>query len=209
MANTRKLTATSPTCEEPGARILETQRLILRRFYPSDAEVMSQAADNKSISKNLRDGFPSPYTLADALYFINNVANNFDGAGQHCGIFVKANTTENPSSEPIFIGTIGMMAKNDVYFRTWEMGYWLAETAWGKGYATEAAKALIRWCFETWPELNRIEACANGGNKASQNVLRKSGLVEEGTRRGAVCKNGEMVDEVLFGLLRSELHIAE
>ncbi|TVY69353.1 putative N-acetyltransferase p20 [Fusarium oxysporum f. sp. cubense] len=205
MASTRKLTATSSTCEEPGAKILETQRLILRRFYPSDAEVMSQAADNKSVSKNMRDGFPSPYTLAHAESFINNVANNFDGAGQHCGIFVKANTIENPSSEPVFVGTIGMMAKNDVYFRTWEMGYWLAETAWGKGYATEAAKALIRWCFETWPELNRIEACANGGNKASQNVLRKSGLVEEGTRRGAVCKNGEILDEVLFGLLRSEL----
>ncbi|SCO29497.1 uncharacterized protein FFNC_00960 [Fusarium fujikuroi] len=205
MASTRKLTAVSSTCEEPGAKILETQRLILRRFYPSDAEVMSQAADNESISKNLRDGFPSPYTLAAALSFSNNIANNFDGAGQHCGIFVKANTPENPSSEPVFIGTIGMMAKNDVYFRTWEMGYWLAETAWGKGYATEAAKALIRWCFETWPDLNRIEACANGGNKASQNVLRKVGLVEEGTRRGAVCKNGEILDEVLFGLLRSEL----
>ncbi|KAF9766849.1 hypothetical protein IL306_000680 [Fusarium sp. DS 682] len=207
MASTRMLSAASPTYEEQGAKILETERLIIRRFYPSDAKAMAKAANNKAISMNMRDGFPSPYTLANAEYFINNVANKFDGTGQHCGIFVKPNTTENPSPESLFAGTIGMMAKNDIYFRTWELGYWLAETAWGKGYATEAATALVRWCFDTWPELNRIEACANARNKASQNVLRKTGLIEEGIRRGAVCKNGEILDEVQFGLLRSELQL--
>ncbi|KAF4335235.1 acetyltransferase [Fusarium beomiforme] len=205
MPSTRKLSAALPAYEEPGAKIVETERLIIRRFFPSDAEAMAKAANNKAISMNMRDGFPSPYTLADAENFINNIANKFDGTGQHCGIFVKPNTAENSSPEPLFVGTIGLMAKDDIYFRTWELGYWLAETVWGKGYATEAAKALVRWCFDTWPELNRIEACANRRNKASQNVLRKSGLVEEGIRRGAACKNGEILDEVQFGLLRSEL----
>lgn len=207
MASTRKLSAALPTCEEQGARILETERLILRRFYPSDAQVMAKAANNKAISINMRDGFPSPYTLADAEHFINTVANGFDGTCQHCGIFIKPNTNENPSPEPLFAGTMGVMAKNDIYFRTWELGYWLAETAWGKGYTTEAVTAFLRWCFNTWPDLNRIEAYANRPNKASQNVLRKSGFIEEGIRRGAVCKNGEIMDEVQFGLLRSDLQL--
>ncbi|KAL4730351.1 hypothetical protein ACLX1H_002385 [Fusarium chlamydosporum] len=207
MPEPTKLTSPSPPSEEQGTVLLETERLIVRRFYLSDAAAMADAANNKSIAVNMRNTFPSPYSLSDAQNFLINMACKPDGTSypQHNGIFLKPNTTGNLSEEPLFIGAIGMMPKNDIYFRTWEIGYWLAEPVWGKGYATEVTKAFVRWCFETWPELNRIEALVTERNTGSHNVLTKAGFVQEGVRRGAIFKNGEILDEVVFGLIRREL----
>ncbi|KAF4965067.1 hypothetical protein FSARC_7101 [Fusarium sarcochroum] len=204
---TTTLSSPSPPSEEPGTKLLETERLIIRRYVLSDAVAMAKAANNTAIAANMRGTFPSPYSLSDAEHFLTNMACKPDGTSYplHNGIFLKANTSENPSSEPLLIGACGIMPKNDIYYRTWELGYWLAEPAWGKGYATEAVKAFVRWCFETWPELNRIEACAIGKNTASQKVLSKVGFVNEGNRREASEKWGEISDEVQYGLLRSDL----
>ncbi|QPC74853.1 hypothetical protein HYE68_005605 [Fusarium pseudograminearum] len=207
MAEPTKLTSPSPPSEEPGTILVETKRIIIRRYHMSDAPVLASAANNKAIAANLRNTFPSPYTLSDAQNFLANMGCKPDGTSYpyHNGLFLKPNTTGNPSTEPLFIGAIGAVPKNDMYFRTWEIGYWLAEPAWGKGYMPEAAKAFIRWCFKTWPELNRIEAVVKEGNVAGLAILKKMGFTHEGARRGAIFKNGEILDEIQFGFLRSDL----
>ncbi|KAM0564451.1 hypothetical protein ACHAPJ_000664 [Fusarium lateritium] len=204
---TTTLSSPSPPSEEPGTKLLETERLIIRRYVLSDAVAMAKAANNTAIAANMRAGFPSPYSLSDAEHFLTNMACKGDGTSypQHNGIFLKPNTSENPSSEAVLIGACGIMTKGDIYYRTWELGYWLAQPAWGKGYATEAMRPFVRWCFETWPDLNRIEALVKGKNVASQKVLSKVGFVKEGNRREAMEKWGEIFDEVQFGLLRSDL----
>ncbi|MFQ5971394.1 MAG: GNAT family N-acetyltransferase [Alphaproteobacteria bacterium] len=63
-----------------------------------------------------------------------------------------------------------------------EIGYLLKKSAWGKGYATEACKRLLKFAFEE-TRLKEVVAVTNPKNMASQNVLRKSGLIEEGMRR--------------------------
>ena len=63
-----------------------------------------------------------------------------------------------------------------------EIGYLLKKSAWGKGYATEACKQLLRFAFEETP-LQEVVAVTAPENVASQHVLRKSGLAAEGTRR--------------------------
>lgn len=63
-----------------------------------------------------------------------------------------------------------------------EIGYLLKKSAWGKGYATEACRRLLKFAFEETP-LDEVVAVTDPQNTASQNVLRKSGLIEEGTRR--------------------------
>ncbi|KAM5355715.1 hypothetical protein ACJ41O_002361 [Fusarium nematophilum] len=206
MAPSTILPSSSPPSEEPGTVLFETERLIIRRYFLSDASAMAAEANNTAVSANLRARFPSPYHLSDAEAFLS-MACRPDGTSypHHGGVFLKPLTPENPSPEARFIGGLGIMPKDDVYFRTWEVGYWLGESSWGRGYMTEALQAFARWCFETWPGLNRLEASAYGRNVASQNVLRKCGFVEEGTRRGAAEKNGEIQDEVQFGLLRSEV----
>ncbi|KAH7170788.1 acyl-CoA N-acyltransferase [Dactylonectria macrodidyma] len=199
------LTSPSPPSEAPGTVLFETERLIVRRYLMSDAPSMSATANDPAVAVNLRNRFPSPYTLSDAESFLGDACKP-DGTAYplHNGIFVKPGVPGNPSSTPLFIGGIGIMVKADVYYRTWELGYWLGPGAAGKGYMTEAARAFARWAFATWPALNRLEAAILARNEASQRVVRKVGFVEEGRRRQAAEKKGELLDEVIFGLLRSD-----
>ena len=71
----------------------------------------------------------------------------------------------------------GEMPDGDV-----EIGYFLKRSAWGKGYATEAARRLIQMAFEDSP-LTEVVATFEVGNVASQQVLEKVGFADRGTRR--------------------------
>ena len=62
-----------------------------------------------------------------------------------------------------------------------ELTYTLARAAWGRGYATEAARAVLRWAFAGLL-LPRVEAVADPGNHASLRVLEKAGMVPLGPR---------------------------
>lgn len=101
-------------------------------------------------------------------------------------------------------------------FHTWytehsraEIGYDITDQAnWGKGYMSEAVRAIIPFGFDKM-QLNRIEALVGPDNQASLAIIRKFGFVQEGILRGHYYKNGVMEDSVIFGLLRSdyeELH---
>lgn len=63
-----------------------------------------------------------------------------------------------------------------------EVGYYLKRSAWGKGYATEACRRLLRFAFEESP-LEEVVATFTLGNDASRNVLLKAGFVDHGMRR--------------------------
>ena len=204
------LTSPSPPSPEPGTILLETERLMLRRYTIADAPAMSKAANDAAVVYNLTNRFPHPYTLEVAEEFLKSVVDEAKATEnyaypQHNGLFIKPNTPDNPSDEPVLIGAMGIVPLKDVLFRTWQLGYWIAQPAWGKGYATEAVKGFTRWIFETWPGLNRIEALTYSRNLGSQQVLKKSGFIEEGRKRSSVDKKGVIMDEVIFGLLRSDL----
>ncbi|KAF7560854.1 hypothetical protein G7046_g3296 [Stylonectria norvegica] len=206
MPPTHILESPHPPSTDPKTILLETDRLVIRRYAVSDAPAMSKAGDDPLVTENLRDGFPSPYTLQAAEEFLEMVVKPKETAyPEHNGIFLKPNTKDNPSDQLVFIGAIGIIPKGDVYYRTWELGYWLGRSAWGKGYGTEAVAGFTRWVFATWPRLNRLEATAYSRNLGSANVLKKCGFVAEGRRRGAVEKGGVVMDELIFGLLRSDV----
>ncbi|KAL7903426.1 acyl-CoA N-acyltransferase [Trichoderma sp. SZMC 28014] len=201
----RLLSSPALPSNEPGSVLIETPNLIIRRWSISDAPALAKAANYPSIVVNLRDRFPSPFSLADAEAYLTHHTVSPEGYPTAMAIFVKPNSGHNTSDEPLFIGGAGLESKGDVYYRTWELGYWFTPSAWGKGYATEFVKALVPWAFETWPRLNRIEAMAYERNEASQKVLRKCGFVREGMRRGALEKQGEILDESIWGILRSDI----
>ncbi len=71
----------------------------------------------------------------------------------------------------------GRMPETDV-----EIGFFLKRSVWGKGYATEACRRIVRFAFEDSP-LDEIVATFDPGNDASRNVLAKSGFTNRGTRR--------------------------
>ncbi len=84
-----------------------------------------------------------------------------------------------------------------------EMGFWIGMDWWGQGYATEAARAVLRYAFEL-RGLNRIHAHHMTKNPASGRVLEKAGLVREGLFRQAIRKWDSFEDVVVFAILRED-----
>lgn len=173
--------------------ILTLPNCVIRAYHPQDAEQMAVAADSPLIAKNMRNTFPSPYTLDSANSWINLATTT---PTRNFGIVSPDGQT--------FLGGVGLRPLVDVECRTYEIGYWIAPAAWGRGLATEAVKGFSRWAFETFEDLLRLEAAVFATNEASEKVLRKCGFVHEGTRRRAIWKNGEVLDLKLYGLLREE-----
>jgi ribosomal-protein-alanine N-acetyltransferase len=101
-----------------------------------------------------------------------------------------------------FLGWCSLTRWNPDY-RSAAMGYCLGVEAWGHGYATEAASALLEWAFDTL-DLNRVQAETDTRNLASARVLEKLGFVREGTLREDCVVNGDVSDSWVYGLLRRE-----
>ncbi|KAI0841480.1 acyl-CoA N-acyltransferase [Hypoxylon sp. FL0890] len=176
------------------APIVTTDKCIIRPYTLSDAEPMAAAANFPEISLYMRNRFPSPYTLENSKFWID--------------FSMKATPMVNFGIFTLdgdFAGGIGLTPGQDVEYRTWEIGYWVAKHHWGKGIATSALKAFSAWAFKEFPELLKLEAGVFEGNGASMKVLEKANYVREGVRRKAICKKGKVLDQVLFGLLREDL----
>ena len=105
-------------------------------------------------------------------------------------------------SDEAFIGWCSLNRWNPDY-RSASLGYCFDDAAWGHGYATEAARALLRWAFDTL-DLNRVQAETDTRNAASARVLEKLGFVREGTLREDCVVNGEVSDSWVYGLIRRE-----
>ena len=101
-----------------------------------------------------------------------------------------------------FIGWCSLNRWNPGY-RSASLGYCFDDAAWGHGYATEAARVLLRWGFDTM-DLNRVQAETDTRNVASARVLEKLGFVREGTLREDCVVNGEVSDSWVYGLIRRE-----
>ena len=94
---------------------LKNEKCTIRNWRESDAEALARYANNEKIEMNLRDGFPSPYTLEDAQLFINTVSSS-----DPVTIFAIEINEEA-------VGSIGFFPKENIYRYNAEIGYWLAE----------------------------------------------------------------------------------
>jgi RimJ/RimL family protein N-acetyltransferase len=146
-------------------------------------------ANNIKIAENLRNSFPHPYTEKNARDFISQWI-------AHDPIRIFAIEYENKP-----IGSIGLHPKDDVYERNLELGYWIGEPFWGKGFATRAVKIMIDYGFNNF-NVNRIYAGAFGKNIASCRVLEKAGFLREGILKNSIWKSGKMDDEIIYAVYR-------
>lgn len=144
-----------------------TERLTLRPGWIEDAPALRAAIGHEAVVRNLSRA-PWPYTLADAKAFL---AGWRDDAGPTFLIFA------HDGGHCDLIGGIGIGPLGDVPNM---LGYWLSPTAWGRGYATEAGRAVLD--IATSLGMNRIEAGHYVDNPASGAVLRRLGFTATGTR---------------------------
>lgn len=150
-------------------------------------------ADNEKIAANLRNVFPYPYTRQDAENYVRSCAENTEER-QLCRAIV---------AEGHAIGSIGVFCGSDVYEKSAELGYWLAEDFWGKGIMTEAVRRICREAFAAF-DIVRIYAEPFAHNAGSRGVLEKAGFTLEGIMRKGVFKNGELCDYCMYSLLKGE-----
>ena len=111
---------------------------ILRPWRRADIEAVAEAADNPNIAANLRNIFPSPYTLADAKWFVEDCIAQGETRQLMRAIAVNGRAA----------GSISVSRKDDVYEKSAELGYWLAEDYWGRGIMTEAVRQICREAFD-------------------------------------------------------------
>ena len=164
-------------------------RSTLRAGRRGDEPSLVRYANNRNVWRNLRDRFPHPYTAADAEAWIGT-------AGEESPL---ANFAIVVSGEAV--GGIGLTLGTDIFCRSAEIGYWLGEPFWGRGIATEAARAVTEYGFEYF-DVCRLEAGVFEWNPASMRVLEKVGYVREGRARLGVTKDGRTGDRLLYALVR-------
>jgi ribosomal-protein-alanine N-acetyltransferase len=102
----------------------------------------------------------------------------------------------------VLIGSV-ILHSLDWRHRRGELGYWLVADARGRGLATRALRLALRWMFEDLG-LERAEIATTPDNTGSLAVARRLGFAEEGLLRGRDVEDGERVDIVVLGLLRSD-----
>ena len=157
----------------------------IRSYRVGDAPSLARYADNRNISRNMRDAFPYPYTLSDANDWISLATQQSPEVN-----FAIASAHE-------VIGGIGLTLRDDVHQRSAEIGYWLGEPFWGRGIATAALRALTDYAFANH-DIVRLDASVFEWNPASMRVLEKVGYVLEGRLRKSVTKDGQTIDQFLY-----------
>ena len=146
------------TLRESRAVVLETDRLVLRQPTLADVKAIAHVVGDKRVSINLRR-VPHPYTTDDAISFVSTLAATID-------------TVFLVERERTAIGLAGVSWDNE---NEPELGYCLGVEHWGKGYATEAARAVIDYAFEEFA-IDQLHAGARVSNPASRHVLEKCGF---------------------------------
>jgi len=170
--------------------VLEGKRCTLRPWRLDDAAALVRHADNINVARQLRDRFPHPYTRGAAQAFLR-----------------FATSSERPSNLAIDVdgeaaGGVGFVPGTDVERYSAEVGYWLGETLWGRGIATEALELLTAHVFASH-NLLRCFALPFADNIGSIRVLEKAGYRLEGILRSSSVKYGQPRDQAIYARINA------
>lgn len=172
---------------------LKTDRLILNQPHLGDVSSLIEIMRNPVYSQNTTN-IPFPYTEANASFWVNLA---LEGLKEGDKYIFAIRFRDNPC----IIGGIGLGI--DTANNKAEMGYWLDEQYWNKGYITEAAKALLQFGFETL-HLKRIFASHFSHNEASGKIMQKIGMQKEGVLKAHTLKDNEYLDHVFYAIINEK-----
>ena len=172
---------------------LQTERLRIRPYSEADIPELVRLIGTREVAATtLR--IAHPYSEQDARAFLE-LAKEPDKLW--LAITLRADGRQ--------IGGIGLRV--ELQHQHAELGYWLGVSYWSQGYATEAAREVLRYGFEDLA-LHRIFASHFKHNPASGKILKKIGMRHEGSQREHLRKWDQFVDSELYGILRREWQIS-
>ncbi len=150
--------AESPAIDCP---VLVTERLVLRRPHDDDVPELAELASNRRIAEMLAT-MPYPYGLDEARDFIARSKTKRPAGASYAVTLADTGA---------LVGGAGLNARE----RGLELGYWIGEPYWGRGYATEAAHALVDLAFRA-TAIDRLTVSCRVINAASRRVIHKCGF---------------------------------
>ncbi len=175
---------------------LQTDRLTLRVMRPSDAPVLAAYRNDPEIAR-FQD-WHLPFTLADAERLLAGQADADDLLRDDwVQIAIELPTSDGP---PVIVGDVAVGMRGDGIAM---LGYTLAPEFQGRGFASEAAGAIVDAIFDHTP-VHRIVATLDPRNVASMRVIEPLGFRYEGTARASEPIRGEWLDDTRFALLRTD-----
>jgi [ribosomal protein S5]-alanine N-acetyltransferase len=174
--------------------ILRTERLVLREFVPGDWEAThAYQNDPRYLRYYEREGVTRSKARAFVEAFVL-----FQAEPRRSKVQLAVTLAEGGA----LIGNAGLR-RDHADEPVADVGYELDPRHWGRGYATEAVRALLDWGFGGWG-LERVHAHCIAENAASAAVLRRAGFREEARLRDHERFKGRCWDVLLFGILREE-----
>ncbi len=174
---------------------LSTQRLVLVPLTQADIPEVHRFHSNPLVARYNTIGIPQHIKMTEALLHpviaeLQKEQPDFYG------------WTIRQKPDNTFIGEAGMSVMNN-RFQSAEIHYHIEPELWGKGYATEVAKELIRFAFEEL-KLHRVQAGAATENIGSHKVMEKAGMTREGLKRKVLPIRGDWYDNYMYAILESD-----
>jgi RimJ/RimL family protein N-acetyltransferase len=160
--------------------VLETERLILRRFTEADVDHLVDLDGDPEVMRFLTGGKPTP--RADVAGRLTHFLRQYQQGDTGRWAAIEKSTGEflgwfalDPGDDRSGSYAASDDAEPDWSLREVELGYRLRRGAWGKGYATEGSRALVRMAF-TELKVDRVFAHTMAVNAGSRRVMEKAGL---------------------------------
>ena len=176
--------------------VLRTPRLVLRPLrQEDDPSLVEIFSDPRALETWFRPPFT---TLEQAREYRGTLHEGFRRRSLFIwGIFAGHDEGEAP------LAGVAILTRWSAIHRRIDLGYYLASPFWGRGYATEAARALLAFSFDSLG-IHRVEAEVVPGNDASVRVLERAGFVHEATLKDRLWGDDGPQDSMLYRVFRDE-----
>ncbi len=177
-----------------GTQMIETHRLILRKFTIGDAEDMfSNWASDPEVTKFLT--WPAHTSVEISRMVLNDWIPRYEDGGYF-------NWAIEWKESGHVIGDISVVKLNEAA-ESADIGYCMSRAFWGRGIMPEALRAVMDFLFGT-VGVNRVAACHAPENPKSGRVMAKAGMMEEGVLRCAGRNNQGICDDVWHAMIKSD-----
>jgi len=174
--------------------VIETERLLLREITDADIDMLFCLRSDKTVMKYVDR--PLAVTKEDVMPLYNKTV---AGVAENTGISWVIGLRETAE----MIGQIGFWRIDTENHRA-EIGYMLRPEFFGKGFGSEALKAVLSHGFKHF-RFHSVEANVSPGNDASKRLLEKAGFVQEAYFRENYYFDGNFLDSLIYSLLEIDM----